>query len=73
MTKESEQLTDTQQLAILETAEAIIGEEFTSKPGWNWPPASAKRLAITIESPDNEGDIEVWVVVKRVERDDDDD
>lgn len=43
------------------------------KPGWNWPPASAERLAITMESPDDKGDIEVWVVVKRVESDDDED
>ena len=71
MVKESEQLTDTQQLAIIEVAEAIIAEDFTSKPGWNWPPVSAERLAITMESPDDEGDIEVWVVVKRVESDDD--
>ena len=73
MTKESEQLTDTQQLAIVETAEAIISEDFTSKPGWNWPPVSAKRLAIRMESPDDEGDIGVWVVVKRIESDEDDD
>lgn len=73
MTKESEQLTNTQQLAIVETAEAIIREDFTLKPGWNWPPASAERLAITMESPDDKGDIEVWVVVKRVESDDDED
>lgn len=72
MTKESEQLTDTQQLAIVETAEAIVAEDFTSKPGWNWPPVSAKRLAIRMESPDCEGDIEVWILVKRVQSDDND-
>jgi len=71
MTKESEQLTDTQQLAIIETAEAMIAEDFTSKPGWNWPTSSAKRLAVTIESPDDEGDIEIHVFIKRVSSDDD--
>jgi hypothetical protein len=71
MTKESEQLTDTQKLAIIETAEAMIAEHFTPKPGWNWPPTSAKHMVFTMESPDCEGDIEVYVFIKRVESDDD--
>lgn len=71
MTKESEQLTDTQQLAIIETAESMLAEDFTSKPGWNWPASSAKRLAVTMESPDCEGDIEIHIFIKRVESDDD--
>lgn len=66
-------LTQYQKDQIVEVAESIIGEDFTSKPGWNWPPSSAKRLAFTMESPDCEGDIEVYVFVKRVESDDDED
>jgi len=73
MIKESEQLTDIQQLSIIETAESMIAEDFTSKPGWNWPASSAKRLAVTMESPDDEGDIEVYIFIKRVESDDDED
>ena len=64
-------LNQSQKEQIAETAESIIAEDFTPKPGWNWPPTSAKRMVFTMESPDCEGDIEVWVVVKRVESDDD--
>ena len=49
----------------------MIAEDFTSKPGWNWPTSSAKRLSVTIESPDDEGDIEIHVFIKRVSSDDD--
>ena len=66
-----ENLNQSQKEQIVETAESIIAEEFTSKPGWNWPASSAKRMVFTMESPDCEGDIEIYVFIKRVESDDD--
>ena len=72
--KESpEGLTPSQKEQIAETAESMILEDFTSKPGWNWPASSAKRLVFTMESPDCEGDIEVYVFIKRVESNDEED
>lgn len=66
-------LSQSQKEQIVETAESIIDEDFTSKPGWNWPPSSAKRMAFTMESPDCQGDIEVYVFIKRSESEDDED
>lgn len=63
-------LNESQKEQIVETAESIIAEDFTPKSGWNWPPVSAKRMAFIMESPDDEGDIEVYVFIKRVESDD---
>lgn len=59
------QLTDTQKDEIIETVENIISEDFTSRPGWNWPVNSVQRMVFRMESPDDEGDIEIHIFVKR--------
>lgn len=62
-------LTDTQRDEIIETVENIISEDFTSRPGWNWPVNSSQRLVFRTQSPDNEGDIEIHIFVKRTSSD----
>lgn len=59
------QLTDTQKDEIIETVKNIISEDFTSRPGWNWPANSVQRMVFRMESPDDEGDIEIHIFVKR--------
>lgn len=69
----TQNLSDTQKLSIIKVAESILAEDFTSKPGWNWPASSSQRLVFTMASPDSEGDIEIHIFIKRVESDEDPD
>ena len=62
-------LSDSDKERIAETAEELIKEGFSSKPGWNFPYSKMTKRVTRMKSPDDEGDIEILVIVQRVDHD----
>ncbi|MFN4254560.1 MAG: hypothetical protein ACK4Q5_06100, partial [Saprospiraceae bacterium] len=60
-------LTDDQKRLLIEAVEQMIEEDFTSKPGWNFPCSSVKKTVMRIETPDGY-EAKVILKLKRYEK-----